>query len=115
MAQVTGRIFISLGGQRIRSKEGASLKVGGIKREPAISDAGVDGYHESVTAPEVDCSISHTADTNMKALQDFKGALTFETDTGRNYTLIDAWCAEPPDLTKGEVKLKFMARECIEG
>jgi hypothetical protein len=115
MTQVTGRVFISLGGQRIRSKEGASLETGGIEREAAVSDAGVDGYTEKVTAPKVDCKISHTSQTKLKDLQAFTGTLTFETDTGRVYTLVDAWNAKPPKLEKGEVALEFGAVECLEG
>lgn len=115
MSQVTGRVFISLNGQRIRSKEGASLDTGGADREPAVSDAGVDGYTEKIMPPKVECKISHTAQTRLKDLQAFTGTLTFETDTGRVYTLIEAWNAKPPKLEKGEVSLEFGAVECLEG
>lgn len=116
MTQVTGRVFIALNGKRIRSKEGASLDTGGVKRDAAISDAGVDGYSEAVTAPEVDCKINHTDATSLTELHAFKdGTLTFETDTGKIYTLSGAWSATPPKLEKGEVSLKFNAVECIEG
>jgi Phage tail tube protein len=54
MTQVTGRVFISLNGKRIRSKEGASLELGGIAREAAASDAGVDGHTEKIVPPKVD-------------------------------------------------------------
>lgn len=114
MGQVTGRVYISLGGQRLRSKEGASLEMGGIEREAAVSDAGVDGHTEKVVPPKVDCTINHTADTSMADIRAFTGTLTFETDTGRIYTLQEAWCAKPPKLTKGEVTLEFMAVECVE-
>lgn len=115
MAKVTGRIFISINGQRLRSKEGASLETGGIEREAAISDAGVDGYMEKITAPKVDCKISHTDQTRMSDIQAFTGTLTFETDTGRIYTLREAWNAKPPKLDKGEITLEFQAVECLEG
>lgn len=114
MTQVTGRVFISLAGQRIRSKEGASLDIGGTERKEVISDAGVDGFTENTAAPKVDCKISHTANTKLKDLQAFTGTLTFETDSGRVYTLVDAWCAKPPKLEKGEVSLEFGAVECLE-
>lgn len=116
MSQVTGRVFIALNGQRIRSKEGASLDTGGVKRDAAISDAGVDGFSESVTAPTVDCTINHTAETSLTELHAFRdGTLTFETDTGRVYTLVNAWSSMPPKVNKGEVTLQFQAQECIEG
>lgn len=115
MAQITGRVYISLNGNRIRSKEGASLDIGGVKRDPQISDAGVDGFSESVTAPTVDCRINHTADISLVDLHAFRdGNLTFETDTGRAFTISNAWSASPPKLDKGEVSLQFQGTECIE-
>lgn len=115
MAQVTGRVFIALNGQRIRSKEGASLETGGVENEAAVSDAGVDGHTGKITAPKVECKINHTAATRLSDLQAFTGTLTFETDTGRAYTLIEAFNMKPPKLEKGEVSLEFGAVECIEG
>jgi hypothetical protein len=111
---VTGRVFISLAGQRIRSKEGASLDVGGLEKEPAMSDSGVDGSTSKLTPPKVECKINHTDKTKIKDLQAFEGTLTFETDTGRVYTLVDAFCTKPPKLEKGEVSLEFSAVECLE-
>ncbi len=103
-----------LGGQRVRSKEGASLDFGGTTREPVNSDSGVDGYTSKTTAPKVSFKVSHTAETKVKDLQDFVGKLTFETDTGRVYTLPEAWCSEPPKLEKGELSLEFSGTECLE-
>ncbi len=116
MPQVTGRVFIALNGQRIRSKEGASLDVGGLKRDAQTSDAGVDGFSEAVAVPRVECKINDTADIRVEDLRNFRdGTLVFETDTGKPYTLNTAWIAEPPKLTKGEWELKFEAVECLEG
>lgn len=114
MAQVSGRVFIALNGQRIRSKEGASLDIGGVEREPVSSDSGIDGYTEKMSVPKVDCKISHTSNTKLKELQAFTGTLTFETDSGRVYTLTEAFCTKPPKLEKGEVTLEFSATECLE-
>lgn len=114
--QVAGKVFLTLNGTRLRSKEGASLEMGGIEREAVISDSGVDGFNEKITAPKVDCKVSLTNDVRMADLQAFKdGTLVFETDTGRAYTLTGAWCAKPPKLEKGEVSLEFGAMECLEG
>lgn len=116
MSQQTGRVFIALNGQRIRSKEGASLDIGGTNREAVVSDAGVDGFMEAVAVPRVECKVHHNADMQLKTFQDFKdGTLVFETDTGKVYTLRGAWCAQPPRMAKGEVDLVFEAKECLEG
>ncbi len=91
MGQLTGRVFISLGGKRVRSKDGASLDIGGPVREAARSDSGVDGHTVSETEPKVTFKINHSAQTSLKELQDFEGTLIFETDTGRIYTLMEAF------------------------
>lgn len=116
MTQVAGRVFLTINGQRLRSKEGAGLETGGIEREPVVSDSGVDGFVEKIVAPKVDAKVSLTDDVRLKDLQAFKdGTLVFETDTGRVYTLTNAWNAKPPKLEKGEVTLEFGAVECLEG
>lgn len=116
MAQVTGRIFIALNGQRIRSKEKSSLDMGGVERTAEISDSGVDGPSEKVVPPKISCKVNHTAEISMKDLADFKdGTIVFETDTGRVYTVTEAWCSKPPVLEGGEIALEFMGVECLEG
>ena len=52
MPSVTGRVFISLNGQRIRSRAGATLDTGGLTRTAAMSDAGVDGFSANPAARE---------------------------------------------------------------
>ncbi len=116
MPQVTGRAYISLNGQRLRSKEGAKLNTGGVEREAQLSDSGVDGFSEKTAVPQVDCTINHTAEISLADIQNFKdGTLVFETDTGKVFTLTDAFCARPPELTKGEASLVFQGTECLEG
>ena len=116
MTQVAGKVFLTINGKRLRSKEGASLETGGVEREPAISDSGVDGFTEKITAPKVEAKVNLTDDVSLAELQAFKnGTLVFETDTGRVFTLTNAWNAKPPKLEKGEVSLEFGAVECLEG
>lgn len=116
MTQVAGKAFITINGRRLRSKEGAKLNTGGAERDPAVSDSGVDGYTEKVAVPQVDCVINYTPDISLKEIHDFKdGTLTFETDNGKVHTLKDAWCAKPPEVTKGEITLVFQGTECLEG
>ncbi len=108
MAQITGRVFVSVGGKRLRSKEGAKINLGGVEREAVTGDDGVHGYQEKVVAPSIDCTISHTADTSLKELQNITDtSVMFETDTGKVFNLRNAWCAKALELSKGEVGLTF--------
>lgn len=114
--QVTGKVYITVRGQRLRSKEGAKLETGGAQREAAISDSGVDGFTEAITAPRVEFTLNHTADISLADIHSVRDeTLTYETDTGRSFTLSNAWSSVPPSMQKGEVSCVFMAQECIEG
>ena len=99
MPQVTGRVFISVGGRRLRSKPGATLDIGGVSRAPVTSDSGVDSYTESTAAPAVNCTISHMSGVSLADLASIRDeTMRFQTDTGIGYTIRGAWCASPPVL-----------------
>lgn len=113
--QVTGRITITVGGKRLLSREGATLKYGGVERKGVAGDTGVHGYTEETATPGVECTISHTGETSLAELLEITSTtLVFEADTGRTYILRQAWCGGGLELSKGEVKLKFEAMSCEE-
>lgn len=113
--QLTGRITITVKGQKLRSKEGSTLKYGDVEREGVAADTGVAGYTEKTSIPEVECVIAHAADISLKELQAITAAeVQFITDTGKSFILADAWCAGALELSKGEVKLKFQGMKCEE-
>lgn len=115
MAQVTGRVFITVAGKRIASKEGAKFMFGGVSRETVIADFGVVGFSEKVEAPGVECLVAHTADVSLSDYQKMTAVnISFDTDTGRSYVLSGAWCANALELEKGEVKLTFGALDAKE-
>jgi hypothetical protein len=115
MPQITGRVFISIGGDRLRSKEGAKAEMGGIKRKAEISDSGVDGHSESIVEPKITFKISHTAKTSLTDIHAYKGTVTFETDTNRVYTLFEGFSVTPPGIEKGESDFEFSGTEMLEG
>lgn len=113
--QVTGRVFVSVNGVRLRSKEGAKLNFGGVEREAVIGDDSVHGFMEKSVAPSIECTISHLADTSLKRLADIKDAsVMFETDTGKVFNLRNAWSAKALELSKGEVSMTFQGVGCEE-
>src|SRR4051812_11798118 len=90
--QVTGRIFISTNGQRLTSKEGTKLKFGGVKRNTVIANVGIAGFRDEVAAPGIECKVAHYGTTSLQKFRDFKDdTVTFETDTGKVFTLTEAW------------------------
>lgn len=114
--QVTGRVWIRVDGKTLRSKDGAKLKFGGLKRE-AQTGNDVHGFTESMEAPEVECTLSHMADTSLQELKNITDAtLQFETDTGKTLIVRHAWCTGELELTggKGELSVKFNGLTCEE-
>jgi hypothetical protein len=114
--QVTGKAYIRVDGALLRSKDDAKLNIGGQTRSAVVGND-VHGYTEETTPPELECSISHMADTRLETLRNITDAtITFESDTGPVYVLRHAWLVDPPALTAkgGEVALKFQAITCEE-
>ena len=115
--QVTGRVFITINGARIRSKEKAKLNIGGVERTTISGDVGVYGFAEKTVEPKLECTIAHMGDTSLQQLASLTSAsIQFETDTGRVFKLREAWLEKPPELTggEGEVALSFAAISCEE-
>lgn len=109
MAQLTGIAFIKVDGVMLQSKPGAKLKLGGKKREPKVGHK-VYGFTESVEASELDCTIFHSAATDVEAFRNaVASVILFETDTGVTYQVSNAFLMETPELSdgEGELSLKF--------
>lgn len=101
MAKLTGIVTVKVNGSPLRSKPGASLKVGG-KIKKAESDAnGFIGHSvEEIKPAEVKCTLLHAGDTDLITLQNIEDAtVVFETDTGQSYLVRGA-------ATEGEVEMK---------
>lgn len=117
MAQVLGRAFIYVDGKLLRTKEGAKLtNVSGVERTPVVGNE-VHGYTEKAVPPTLECTISLTKDTSIKALSDTVNAtITFEGDNGKTFVLHEAFLENPIDIASGsgEVTLKFVGNRCEE-
>jgi hypothetical protein len=115
MAQVTGIVKLYVNGKMLRSKPGAKLKVGGMKRDAVVGHS-VYGYVEEPVASELDATLAHMSDTDARELSDLtEQTLRFETDTGQTYTVNGAWTSEPCELSGGgDLTLKMMGPPAIK-
>lgn len=113
--QVTGRVAITVKGKRIASKEGATLKYSNFSREGVVGDSGVIGFAEKSEIPEITCVVAHTSETRLSDFQDMKDeTVSFDADSGTSYVLRNAFLADPLEISKGEVKLRFLGVKCEE-
>lgn len=96
----------------LRSKAGASIKIGGlVQTEAGMTDQG--GFFEKLGY--VPCEVSgdflHMSDTDLKAIQDFRGGtLTFECDTGNVYTSSPCSTKEVGPMKDGVFTASFMGQ-----
>jgi hypothetical protein len=115
MAQITGRIAIIVRGERLSSKEGATLQFSDFEREGVAGDAGVLGYSEKTSIPQIEATIAHSAQTRLADFQAMEDeTVSFDADTGTSYVLRNAWCTNALELSKGEVKITFQGIKCEE-
>lgn len=110
--QITGRAFIKVNGELLRSKNGAKIWLGNPTREGQAGDLGPEGFVEKPTIPAVECTIFHKANTPVEQLENFtEGTVIFETDSGPSYVLVEAWQVNQIELTSqdsgGEIPLRF--------
>ena len=116
--KITSRGFLDAGSLgRLPTKEGATINFGNMKREPVIGDAGVLGYSESFEgAPSIKATIVHATATDETAIKNFTGEnITLNTNSGKSYTLMDAWVGEALELTvkDGQLEVMFFGTELI--
>jgi len=106
--QQTGRVSVDMDGVILKSKPGAKLTIGGVKREHSVDDQ-LNVYHqESYTPGMIECTLVHVADTDLVAIRNFKnGTVRFKCDTGKVYESTNADCAEVGDMQNGECTVKF--------
>jgi len=115
MAQIFGRAFITVAGKRYNTKEGASLKFGGVSREAVVGDAGVAGFQEKLEAPQVECTIICTPDISLKDIQGIKNAtISFDTDNGKSFVMTEAFSGPAPELSRDGIKATFFGLDCKE-
>ena len=108
-----GRATISYNGKRLRSKQGASLNLGGTGRTPDPLDDGSVGYTEATVAPELTCTIPLTKDLAVEELQNLVDAnIVFESDTGKSWVIREAFSTDT--ITVGaDVALKFSGQPAV--
>ena len=115
--QVTGKAIIRVDGNELRTADEATLSIGGVSREAVVGAGKVHGHTESTVAPELECTIYHTADTSLKEIAAITDAtVLFEADTGRRFILTGAFVTDVPSLKVkgGEVDVKMSALTCEE-
>jgi hypothetical protein len=110
MPQFLGRATIRANGQVIETAKGASLDIGGVKRNPIVSGRLV-GWAEETVPAMIECETTLRRGMSLETLRNLAGAtIIFEADTGQRWVISDAFITDTPTMKDGEggqVVLKF--------
>ncbi|WP_374498097.1 phage tail tube protein [Vogesella indigofera] len=100
---------IKLNGATLRSKLGASLKVGGPIKKAETDSNGFAGHSvEEIKPGEIKCTLLHTSDTDVVALQQISDAtVVFETDSGQTYLVRQAGTEGEAEMKGKEIDITF--------
>lgn len=113
MAQLTGIVFIKVNSELLQSLPGATLDVGGYNRS-AVEGYTLYGYTEQFKSAMVTCTVAHGANTDLTEMSGWKDVtITFECDSGPQYTIANAFVTKPAVLTAGadsNVALEFIGK-----
>ena len=113
MSNVTGLCYVRVYGQRLQSKEGATLKPGGPVAEMVTAVTGVVGAAtKELQAAEIKAKIVHTGDLDITAVQRWRNfTATFETDSGQRYLIRNASVVDAVELSGHEVDVTIGGQE----
>ena len=109
--KITSRAVLIAGSLgRLPLKEGAEVGFGNLKREAVLGDDGVLGYTEEHSdAPFIKATIIHAKDTDEEAIANFVDEnVTLETNSGKTYTLKEAWVVDPLSLNVKDGQLEIL-------
>ena len=102
MPQFLGRATIRANGQVIESAKGASLDLGGTKRNP-VTVGRVVGYAEETAPAMLECETALARGMSLETLRNLTGAtVIFECDTGQRFVIRDAFVTDTLTLKDGE-------------
>ena len=104
--QQSGRVTISCDGDDLESKSGASIKIGGTKRDGMMTDQKRFRYKESEEVCEIKATMPHVASTDLPKLRNLKDfTAMFTTDIGIVYMSPGAAVMDVGELKDGEVEI----------
>lgn len=105
---IHGRAYITIGGRRYNTKEGATIKIGGEAGDPVVGDSGFAGMQYKHEAGQVDCTFIASDDVSPSDIQKIKNAnMSFDSDNGKSWVSSNASNGPIPELSKDGIKATF--------
>lgn len=106
--KATGFATVYANGKTYRTKAGAKLMTGGYNRTVLVGDGSVNSYSETPVPSMMSGEFTHTSTVDIAEINAIvNGTIIFSCDNGVKFTMRDAACTKPCELTAGEGALSF--------
>ena len=96
---VVGVVKVVLNGGDYRTKQGATLEMGGEQKTSQYASGKRSGSSSEPMGSKISVTFEFMADTDLEALRDFVGQADYITDKGVMYTAPNSETMEPPKVS----------------
>jgi hypothetical protein len=96
-----GRATIKVGGIVVANFPGATLDTGGIGRDTQVGSNTVLGFTEKLAQSKLEFDAAFGVGDSIETLDIAGSIVEFQTDTGQNYVIPNAWRTTTPNLAEG--------------
>ncbi|MGN7832663.1 phage tail tube protein [Pseudoxanthomonas sp. 22568] len=103
-----GKAKIKMGGVTLETMPGATLDIGGTTRTSQVGANAVLGFTEAEKQSRLECTVSIKGGTRVEDLHVEDATITFEADTGQNWSIRNAWSVETPVVDSGAGTARFV-------
>lgn len=103
MAKLLGKAWIYTNGRVLRTREGASIDLGGDEREMQTGSHTVHGHTTKIKAAMIECVVVIAAGDDLETLRNMTdGTAEFRTDTGQKWLVTGATVLDSLKVTEGK-------------
>lgn len=109
MAQLNGRVILTISGTRIATKESsAKINIGGVEREAVTADDGSVHMTEKGIPGQIDVDILIPTGLKLADIQAVKNTtIIAEADNGNTYAYRNAFCGKASEISEGKCSATF--------
>lgn len=112
---IQGRATIKKDGVAMRTKNGASLMLGGIVRTWVSDDQRGGDYQEGETQPGgVTCTVMVDANFRSAQLDGTDLEIDFEADNGLVWRISKAFLTDPSSISNGECEVTYHGQPAVQ-
>jgi len=115
---VTSRGYLDAGSAgRLPTKEGGTVKLSKVSREPVVGDEGVIGHTETPVATGIKVTLVDTTALDKQKLADMVDeTIVYSTNNGQQFVLTGAFVMNELELNvkDGTLEVEFGGTECVQ-